>query len=182
MHENQNNQCEDCYSLANLHQIVPVFYTISPDPETGDFNELLPHQQRKYILSNLRRALLAIDKTVHIEGISVHFELNKAGNVHVHGIININDMYAGCQLPLAIIKKAIHKLMGRKFLNSSISCNLDYAADIEYCANYVNKENVYPSLHEIYNPKKSIVDWFSNKTTIPIYTARPHARARGVAD
>lgn len=143
--------CEDCILLGqstHTNQCIPVFFTISPDPEKDDYNEKLPNQQKKWLLKNFRESVKEINTKIKILGISSHFELNQSANLHIHGIIYISDIYAGCELPLALMMKILHRRFGRKFNRCSVSCKVEHIYDIDLICSYVNKENIFPPLHD----------------------------------
>lgn len=147
--------CVDCqtasFLLANLHiskkDIACLFYTISPDVELNDYNSKLPDSQRRFIDNRFNAGLKDLSRHIKVYGYTMHYEFNKSGNLHVHGIIYVPNHYCGYIKNCIIVSKTFHKLFGRPRLNSSIACRVEWVIDIDHVSEYVNKENVYPSVH-----------------------------------
>lgn len=156
--EKVNNMiCVDCQTssvlLANLHMsindIACLFYTISPDVELNDYNNKLPDQQWRSINLKFNAGIRDLNKHIKVHGYTMHYEFNKSGNLHVHGLIITPQHYQGYEKNCIITSKIFHRLFGRPRMPCSIACRVEWVKDIAKVAEYVNKSNVYPPVHKI---------------------------------
>jgi len=96
----------------------------------------------------IRISMLSIKKRYPSAVFTRHFELNKSGEVHAHGILHLAVDYTGYDLHLKTIEKLFNKMIGRPKVNSSFSSRCLWVSDIEHVARYINKENVFVSNHQ----------------------------------
>lgn len=165
-------KCVVCESLGHttLRTLVDksgelgqMFYTISPDPEI--INKMLPDRQKKYIDRKFQLAILELKKKYRVYSYSIHYELNKAMNLHLHGIILIDIERQGYNINIAIASKIFNKYFGREHLNSMISSRFEWIKDQEETYKYVNKENVYEPKHlVIYKDIVTVEEFFGEGT------------------
>lgn len=151
-----DNSCLKCSLLGNTTNTYPLFYTVSPDPYILNYGEKLPKGQKNFIDSGFKTCLSGIKKYYDVKYATVHYELNKAGNLHIHGIIGLDESYSDYELHQVIIQKIFHKEFGRPGIASAIAGKTEWVKNLYDTCSYLNKSNVFPSIHHI--PKKEILE------------------------
>lgn len=152
-------ECEFCktasFLLANSQiksggEIGRMFYTISPDPELNTFGVKLPDSQKKSIDYRFDLCAKELNKHLMVYGYSIHYEFNKAGNLHTHGIVYIPVTYQDYNKWLVTASKLFNNKFGRSKVNSMISCRFEWIRDPLQTNKYVNKQNDYPARHVLF--------------------------------
>jgi len=145
-----SNECVECSSLGNSTHIPlgRMFFTISPDPELSNFNDKSPDSQKRFVDSRFSIALKELDtKCLSVRGYAYHYEINRAMNLHIHGIIMIDQDKEFYDIWLARASKIFNRHFGRQGLRSNISSKFEWMRDLQAVCEYVNKSNVYPPVH-----------------------------------
>lgn len=146
MTDEENNCCEDCVSLGQSSPTSlnsPCFFTLSPDPDRDGYREMLPLRQAKYIVVRINNVF----KSLKLSKYSIHFELNTAGDVHVHGIVWLSPGSTGYDLPLINLSKPMAAAIGRKRVPSKVSSRFEWPKDLLQTLCYLNKSNIFKPLH-----------------------------------
>lgn len=152
--------CERCVNLGNTaieSGFVPLECTISPDPSYNietriHFGGMLPDEQHDYILKLILRPYKDIKNYLNgmFKILSIHFEFNKAGNLHIHCLFVIGSNYDYLKNYIYIQKK-YHKLFGRFGCNINSCCHITKLTDFDKWVKYLNKENAYKPVHFEFN-------------------------------
>lgn len=169
-----NHVCVDCQTpsplLANLHieisQVAQMFYTISPDSELYDYNQKLPDKQKKSLDHRFNEGIKEIEKHLKIYGWTVHYEFNKQGNLHTHGLIYVPIEYEGYNKNTILVSKIFNRYFGRPRLSSMIACKVEWPKDILNVCNYVNKENAYTPIHKV-NEVRDLTKYLKQYNSAP---------------
>lgn len=130
-------------------EIGHMFYTISPDPELAGFGDRLPDSQKKWIDKKFNQAYSELQKHLPTLGFTRHYELNQSMNLHLHGLIYLEETYEFYDKNLAIASKVFHKHFGRQYSKCMIDSRFEWIKDYEQVLKYVNKSNVYEPWHHI---------------------------------
>lgn len=149
-----------CAYCLNLGCSMPsvVFYTLTPDPYNNDYVDKLPDKQYKWLKFKLQQAVADIKKKYPTAKYTVHWEFNKNGEVHAHGIIAIDDVsILNYQLHTMTIQKIFHRYIGRPKVASYVSSKTVWVKDMYHVARYVNKENVFQPDHS--DMRRDITEW-----------------------
>lgn len=152
-----NNCCKECLTFSHSLHLVPAFFTVSPDPLIMSYGEKLPDSQKKYIDRLMKVFQAQINALYDVPYMSYHYEFNKAGNLHIHGLIGLPETYSGYLKHTIIIQKMLHRLFGRPHNPSEYAGKTEWVKDEYRICEYINKENVYPPIHHI-KTKNSLED------------------------
>lgn len=149
--------CEHCQVLGDSAGSL-IFVTISPDPYRDNYIDRLPAKQYRYLESRIKMAMVVIRQKYKSAVFTRHYELNKNGEVHCHGIMKIDSQYAGYDMHLKTISKIFNRYFGRLNCNSNIACPCYWVKDLDHVTRYINKENVFTPVHDDLN--KTLEDYF----------------------
>jgi len=160
----ENLHCLDCHHLGDSPQgqcidTEHVFYTISPDSLRLDYSELIPDEQKASIDRRFNKFIKSImHNALFIRKYSIHYEMNKAGNLHIHGIMLLNRKQLST-VDLIYLSKMGHKIFGRPGVPSYVSSHFRAMnkGDMDVYTRYVNKENVYPPMHIVNAPPVPVI-------------------------
>lgn len=159
-----NNPCEKCAALGHTFQEnnnILIMVTLSPSPRRGNYGELLPDTQYKYLNSVLNNQ--SINKKLNkyfgsYKILGEHYEFNKGGQLHSHNLVSIPKEYGGYDRNLITISKHYSKEIGELGLNTLISSHCRFVDDLTECARYLDKENAYNPKH--YEPPINLITYF----------------------
>lgn len=144
--------CEDCNNLfsntMNDTQAF-MFYTISPDPKRLEYGNLEGEHQMYRLFSTIRECVRALKSTYGIRCYTIHYENNRSGNVHAHGLISVSSMFSHYDATSYAFQRYVSKALGRKGVPYKTCMNIQWptAGDLETVCCYCNKGNVFPPDH-----------------------------------
>jgi len=120
--------------------------TISPDPLLNDYGEELPNQQYRRLNRWVTQGIKQLMKKYDVFKFSIHYELNKDLNLHIHMLISLSPDMVDYDIHCSYISKTFHRILGRKGNRAMVSAHTVWLDKDRYIK-YVNKENAYPAYH-----------------------------------
>lgn len=164
--------CEDCKNgqlvlgKSTHREIDMIFFTISPDPELAGYGDRLPDSQKKWIDKKFMVAYKELQKQKNFKplGFTIHYEFNTSMNLHLHGLIYIDETYANYDRHLALCSKIFHKQFGRQYGRCMIDSKFEWINDYTQVFKYVNKSNEYHPVHK-YGETKEITNYLIKGST-----------------
>lgn len=136
--------------LVSINGQFPIILTLSfANKQRYKINgkseawELIKNLDQIQIMATLmEESMYKIRKEYRIKEFPIYFELNKAGNIHIHAVLHMDEEFKGYDMHINNLRKDIMKICKC----GSYGIDIQEVKDIEKAIQYVTKKPVATSL------------------------------------